>query len=60
MNAFKSRCSGLGVSHRKVLFKIFGLVCVDDDFLIKRNKELNDLPNDIHVVQRINIDVPAK
>ena len=47
--------AALRVFQRKVLRKIFGPVRVGDDFHILSNNELYVLPNDIVVVQRINI-----
>ena len=48
-------CSDLKVFQRKVIGKIFGPVCVGDDFRIRHNSELYELLNDMAVVQRINI-----
>ena len=47
--------TALRIFERKVLRKIFGPVRVGDDFRIRFNSELYELPNDMDVVQRINI-----
>ena len=47
--------AALRVFERKVLRKSFGSVRVGDDFRIRFNSELYEVPNDMGVVQRINI-----
>lgn len=63
----RSNAAALGVFDRKTLHKIFSSIRVGDVFSITTNKELYDLLNDMHAVQRINMhvvlmeeDVPAK
>ena len=55
LNEFNTDAAVLRVFGRKVQRKIFGLVRVDDDFLIRSKNELYDLLNDICVEQNINI-----
>ena len=50
-----SDAAALTVCERKVLRMIFGKVRVGDDFCIRFNSELCELLNDMHIVQRINI-----
>ena len=47
--------TALWLFERKVLRKIFGPVCVGDNFRIRYNSELYELLNDMDVVHHINI-----
>lgn len=47
--------AALEVLGRKILCKIFGPACVDDEFCIRTNKRLYHLLNDGDVVQYMNI-----
>lgn len=47
--------AALGVFERKILRKIFGPVCVGEDYRIRWNDELYELYNDVDVAKRMNV-----